>query len=83
MLSPDYEGIRTGRWVKAKQLLVVQVAVPEGLADERGVKDFLGSSLVEAVAIAEQYVAKEELALQLDRSRLIAARAAAALSRST
>lgn len=66
--------------MKAKQLLVVQVAVPEGLSDEQGVKAFLGSSLVEAVALAEQYLAKKKLDLQLDRPKLIAERAAAAMS---
>ena len=80
LVRPDYEGIRTGRWVKAKRLLVVQIAVPEEISGRPdAIEDFLGSSLVGAVDLATGYLAKRRLAYSLDRAGRVAKRSAAAL----
>ncbi len=78
LLQPDYEGIRTGRFVKAKRLQVVQVAVPEGL-DGTAVTALLSDALVEAVEIAARHFERRKVGLSLDTVRRIAARAAEAM----
>jgi hypothetical protein len=81
ILRPDYEGLRTGRWAKAKRLLVVQVAVPEEISgDAEKVGGFLAESLVEAIDLAAAHLAQRKLPYSLDRARRVAERAAAALS---
>jgi hypothetical protein len=81
LLSPDYEGMRTGRWVKDKRLLVVQVAVPECLfgSSEAEINTFFAKSLREAVELAAGYLAKKNFDLSLEQARVIADRSAAAL----
>jgi hypothetical protein len=80
IVRPDYEGMRTGRWVKAKRLLVVQIAVPEEISGQpAAIDDLLGRSLVEAVDLAAGYLAQRQLPYSLDRAGRVAKRAAAAL----
>lgn len=79
ILRPDYEGMRAGRWVKAKRLLVVQIAVPESISgDADAINEFLAISLRDAVDLAAKYLAQRKLALSLEAARCIAERAAAA-----
>lgn len=81
ILRPDYEGMRTGRWVKAKRLLVVQIAVPESISgDADAISKFLARSLRDAVELAAGYFAQRKLAFSLERARSVAERAAASLT---
>jgi len=60
-LAPnEFEGVRTGRFTKAKSLLVVQAAVSGGPAEDH--RAVLVSLLSDAVSEAERYVVKEGLA---------------------
>lgn len=79
ILRPDYEGMRTGRWVKDKRLLVVQVAVPEAVSGSGEVNSFLGRSLIEAVELAGRHLDKKQLGLSLDRAVTVAGQASLAL----
>lgn len=59
-LAPnEFEGVRTGRFSKAKSLLVVQAAVPAKVDDRRLV---LLALLGDAVAEAERYAVRKKLA---------------------
>lgn len=59
LVRPDYEGVRTGRWVAAKQLLVVQVATPDAVCAEPGsVHGFLNDSLRAAVELAADHLGR-------------------------
>lgn len=81
ILPVDFEGMRTGRWVKAKRLLVVQVAVPESVSgDADGINTFLATSLREAVDLAAGYLAQRKLSFSLERANSVAERAAAGLT---
>ncbi len=77
ILRPDYEGMRTGRWVKAKRLLVVQIAVPESISgDPDAISKFLATSLRDAVELAAEYLAQRKLGFSVERARSVAERAA-------
>ena len=77
---PDFEGIRTGRWVRHERLLVVQVAVPEVLSGDSGTANaFLARSLVDAVEAAARYLPSRGLEFSVERARRIATRAATLL----
>lgn len=78
---PDFEGIRTGKWVKAKRLLVVQVAVPEALSgDSERILAFLRQSLVDAVDLAESNLEERRPKCSAGCARRVAARAATMLT---
>jgi hypothetical protein len=79
ILRPNYEGMRTGRWVKDKRLLVVQIAVPESLSGSSRINHFLADSLRRAVALAADWMKKKKLELSLERAREIADSAASVL----
>ena len=77
---PDYKGLRTGRWVPRKRLIVIQVAVPESPGDRKQIRAFLAASLREAVGVASTFFAEKNHRLSTARASLIAERAAAALT---
>lgn len=80
LMKPDYDGVRTGRFVKAKRLQVVQVAVPETL-DAALVASFLADRLVEAVEVAARRFERRRMDLSVDVARAIAGAAAEAMKR--
>ena len=80
ILRPEYEGLRTGRWVKAKQLLVVQIAVPADLSGSPAIEKFLAESLGQAVTLASEYLARRRLGLSVDRAARIASDASRLVS---
>ena len=65
MVPVDYEGVRTGRFSGAKQMLVVQVAVPEGLTGSE-MRRYLREALGEMVALAKAYVKRRKLPLSTE-----------------
>jgi len=56
----EFEGVRTGRFNKAKDLLVVQAATPGGPSDAR--RETLINLLSDAVTEAEKYAKKKNIA---------------------
>lgn len=59
----EFTGFRTGAFSKAKQRLVIQIAVPSEMvnAPEKTIASFIASSLHEAVALAKPKFQKAKL----------------------
>lgn len=57
VMTPDFEGVRTGRYSKSKARLIVQVALPEEVPDdpERVVREYLD----QAIGLAESFLLKK------------------------
>jgi hypothetical protein len=55
--QPDFEGYKLGYFSKKKKGLVVQIAVPQSVADGEGIPEFIGTSLREAVRLAASHFA--------------------------
>lgn len=53
--KPDFEGYKLGHFSKKEKGLVVQIAVPQAVADGKGILEFIGMSLREAVRIASAH----------------------------
>jgi hypothetical protein len=79
LIRPDFVGFRTGRWVKAKQLLVVQVAVPQSIVGRQRRLEFLGDALLASVRVASEYLAIKRIDLTVTGASEVAARAVAEL----
>jgi hypothetical protein len=62
LLAPDYEGIRTGRFSKVKNLMVIQVAVPRELENEseEEILRSLKRYMLDAAELAQVTVAKKK-----------------------
>lgn len=50
--KPDFEGYKLGHFSKKEKGLVVQIEVPQPVADGNDVKEFVGQALREAVRLA-------------------------------
>jgi hypothetical protein len=61
ILSPDYEGLRTGSFRKADRLLKVQVALPEIAPSEPRAE--LLALLDQAVVVAEEWAKRRRITL--------------------
>lgn len=68
----EFEGVRTGRFSKAKRLLVVQATIAKDPVDDR--QAALMARLGEAVAEAENYVIRKRLAKKLPEIRQLVQR---------
>lgn len=78
---PDFEGVRTGRWVKAERLLVVQIAVPQAAPGDRdAVAAFVRQSLLDAIDAAAGHLTKRGLPFSVERARCVATHATALLT---
>ena len=77
---PDYRGIRTGRWVPRKRLIVVQVAVPPLVGNSSQIREFLAASLRDSVVLATEFLAEKRRSLSTSRATAVAERAATALT---
>jgi hypothetical protein len=64
---PEFEGVRTGSFRKAKGQKEIQIAVPEIL--EIAPEEFLAKRLEEAFALAEQYFKRKHRGVSLDAAR--------------
>jgi hypothetical protein len=53
--KPDFEGYKLGHFSKKERGLVIQIEVPQSVADGDGVKEFVAQSLREAVRLAAAY----------------------------
>ena len=57
--KPDFEGYKLGHFSKKEKGLVVQIEVPQSVADGEGIPEFIGTSLREAVRLAAAYFASK------------------------
>ncbi len=57
--KPDFEGFKLGHFSKKEKGLVVQIAVPQNVADGEGIPEFIGESLREAVRLAAAHFASK------------------------
>jgi hypothetical protein len=57
--TPDFEGYKLGHFAKKDKGLVVQIAVPQPVADGDGIPDFIAASLREAVRLAAVHFASK------------------------
>ena len=72
LVPNDFEGVRTGRFNKAKSLLVVQAAVPADMPDEP--ESLLLKLLEDSVVAAESFARQEGLADGLPALRALVRR---------
>ena len=70
LLSPSYDGVRTGRFRRRDSHLMIQVAVPVDLPDDPPAA--LGEMLFASIAAAEAWATKRNIANRLDVARAIA-----------
>jgi hypothetical protein len=59
--KPEFEGYKLGHFSKKEKGLVVQIVVPQSVANGEGIKEFIGMSLREAVQLAAAYFASKEI----------------------
>jgi hypothetical protein len=52
VVKPEFDGYKPGYFSKKKKGLVVQIAVPQSVADGKGIRQFIGESLRESVRLA-------------------------------
>jgi hypothetical protein len=55
--KPDFDGYKLGHFSKKEKGLVVQIAVPQSVADGEGISEFIGTSLREAVRLGAAHFA--------------------------
>lgn len=72
MLKPEFEGVRTGSFSKAKALLMVQVALPE--AAPSNPMGYLKSAIYDAVESAEKWSIRRRVKADLSKQRDILGR---------
>ena len=61
--NSDFEGYRLGKFSQKQKGLVVQIAVPQVVADGQGIQEFIGAALRDAVRIAAEYFASKDISL--------------------
>jgi hypothetical protein len=57
--QPEFEGYELGHFSKKEKGLVVQIAVPKAVAAGKGIAEFIGTSLREAVRLAAAHFASK------------------------
>lgn len=71
----EFDGLRAGRFTRAKRKLVIDVAVPDGLASEQA-ELFIASALVDGVALARAQLASKKVIAEFERAERVASAAA-------
>ena len=66
LLKPEFTGIRTGSFSKAKQILIVQVSVPEELLVSDEFMLYYVECLKNAIRIGKNYFDKKKIAFSLE-----------------
>jgi len=76
LLQPDFEGIRTGSFIKAKRILIVQVALPTRAPDD--VRTYLVDCLRDSVDVAIAWAARRKVVADFSVQSMFVASLAAA-----
>lgn len=71
MLKPEFEGYQLGHFSKKKKGLVVQIEVPQSVADGEGIPEFIGTSLREAVRLAAAHFASKGISFSILKAEKI------------
>ena len=61
LLNLDFEGYKLGHFSKKEKGLVIQIAVPQTVANGEGIKTFITTSLREAVRLAAAHFQAKKL----------------------
>lgn len=59
MWQAEFDGYKLGHFSKKEKGLVVQISVPKSVANGRGIVEFIGTSLREAVRLAAAHFASK------------------------
>jgi len=59
ILKPDFEGFKIGHFSKKEKGLVVQIVVPQSVANGEGIPEFISQSLRQAVRLAADFFCAE------------------------
>ncbi|CDH22374.1 hypothetical protein ACR71G_20475 [Xenorhabdus bovienii] len=59
--KPDFEGFKYGYFSKKEKGVVIQIAVPQSVADGEGIREFIVGALREAVRMAAEKFAKHAI----------------------
>jgi hypothetical protein len=71
LLQLDWQGVRTGRWSKKHQLLMIQVTVPGGQPPE-DIDRVVRVRLLDAIECAEEWAKRKQIAGGFEQLRDIA-----------
>lgn len=80
--KPEFDGYELGHFSKKEKGLVVQIAVPQSVADGEGIQQFIGASLREAVRLASAYFASKGISFSTLKAERIILAIETALERS-
>jgi hypothetical protein len=69
--KPDFEGYKLGHFSRKEKGLVVQIAVPQAVADGDGIAEFIGASLREAVRLAATHFASKGISFSVLKAEKI------------
>jgi hypothetical protein len=72
--SPDWEGVRSAKFSRKQQLLLVQVAVPSELVGSPALKEFLLGSLQKASEVAFEFFRRKRLSFPLAEAKSLVER---------
>ncbi len=61
--NADFEGYKLGKFSQKQKGLLVQIAVPQAVADGQNIQQFIGEALREAVRIAAEYFTLKDISL--------------------
>ncbi|WP_338883018.1 MULTISPECIES: hypothetical protein [Xenorhabdus] len=61
ILGVDFEGLKYGYFSKKRKGVVIQIAVPQSVADGEGIREFIVGALREAVRMAAEKFAKHAI----------------------
>jgi len=80
--KPEFDGYILGHFSKKEKGLVVQIAVPQSVADGDGVRQFIGESLREAVRLASAHFSSKGISFSTLKAERIILAIESALERS-
>jgi hypothetical protein len=69
--KPDFEGYQLGYFSMKQKGLVVQIVVPQAVADGAGINEFIGASLREAARLAAKKFASKKLDFSMSKAERI------------
>ena len=79
ILKPDFEGFKIGHFSKKEKGLVVQIVVPQSVANGEGIPEFIGESLRQAVRLAADFFALKRISFSALKAEKIIMEIEAAL----
>jgi hypothetical protein len=81
--KPEFEGYKLGHFSKKDKGLVIQIAVPQSVADGQDIRQFIGESLRAAVRFASAHFASKGISFSTLKAEKIILAIEAALEKAT